>query len=121
MKLTVAGAGHGVPECHRFCTSLFLQADGNTYLFDAGAPVSALLERLDIPHNTVKAVFITHPHSDHLNGLPAFCSELMWWIGYQDCDPLFFYPEQKCIDAVEHWHRTLVDFTRRDSLRSTVY
>ena len=121
MKLTVAGAGHGVPECKRFCTSLFLQVKGNTYIFDGGAPVSALLERAEIPHNTVKGVFVTHAHSDHLNGLVAFCSELMWWIGYVDCDPLFHYPEQKCIDAIYNWIDTLLSFRRRPSLRSTVY
>ena len=81
MKLIVAGASHGVPEKHRFCTSLFLQVGEKTYIMDAGAPISALLDRYDIPHNTVKAVFITHGHTDHINGLPAFCSELMWWIG----------------------------------------
>ena len=121
MKLTVAGAGHGVPECKRFCTSLFLQVGENTYIFDAGAPISALLERMEVPHNTVKGVFITHAHTDHMNGLPAFCSELMWWIGYVDCDPLFHYPEQKCIDAVDHWINTLLGFKRRKGLKSTVY
>ncbi len=59
MKLTVAGEGHGVPECKRFCASLFLQVGENTCIFDAGAPVSALLERAEIPHNSVKGVFIT--------------------------------------------------------------
>lgn len=121
MKLIVAGAGHGVPERHRFCTSLFLQVDENIYIFDAGAPVSALLERLDIPHRNVKGVFITHAHSDHMNGLPAFCSELMWWHGYAECDPIFCYPEQKCIDVVTHWIDTLHDTTIRTALRNTVY
>ena len=108
MKWIVAGASHGVPEKHRFCSSLFLQVAGNTYIFDAGAPISALLDHYDIPHNTVKAVFITHAHPDHLNGLPAFCSELLWWRGYADCDPDFFYPEKKCVDAVHHWNETLL-------------
>jgi len=121
MKLTIAGAGHGVPECHRFCTSLFLQVGENTYIFDAGAPISALLERLDIPHGSVKGVFITHAHADHLNGLPAFCSELMWWPGYDDCAPIFCYPEQKCIDAVNNWIETLLESTIRQSLQSKVY
>ena len=121
MKLIVAGASHGVPEKHRFCTSLFLRVGENTYIFDAGAPVSGLLDHYDIPHNTVKAVFISHGNTDHLNGLPAFCSELMWWIGYVDCDPAFFYPEQKCIDAVEHWCNTLLDVYRREKLNNHVY
>ena len=123
MKLIVAGAGHGVPERHRFCTSLFLQVGENTYIFDAGAPVSALLERMDIPHKSVKGVFITHAHSDHLNGLPAFCSELMWWMGYIDCDPVFCYPEQKCIDAVNSWIDILEvpKLKKRQPLQNKVY
>ncbi len=110
-----------MPERHRFCTSIFLQVGENTYIFDAGAPVSALLERMDIPHSSVKGVFITHAHSDHVNGLAAFCSELMWYIGYIDCDPVFCYPEHKCIDAVSHWIETLFDSTIRESLQNKVY
>lgn len=120
MKLIVAGASHGLPEKHRFCTSLFLQVQGNTYIIDAGAPVSALLDRYDIPHNQVKAVMITHAHTDHLNGLPAFCSELMWWKGYQDCDPQFLYPERKCIRVIEQWC-SLLGRTQREGLKSCVY
>lgn len=120
MKLIVAGASHGVPEKHRFCTSLFLQVGEKTYIMDAGAPISALLDRYDIPHNTVKAVFITHGHTDHINGLPAFCSELMWWIGYQDSDPAFFYPEQTCLDAVAAWCAQIGE-CRRTRLNSCVY
>ena len=121
MKWIVAGASHGVPEKHRFCSSLFLQVKGNTYIFDAGAPVSALLDHYDIPHGTVKAVFISHGHADHVNGLPAFCSELLWWDGYMDCDPEFFYPEQKCIDGVRHWIDTFDAALRRQHLKEHVY
>ncbi len=121
MKLIVAGASHGVPEKHRFCTALFLCVGKNTYIIDAGAPISGLLDHYELPHSTVKAVFITHEHSDHLNGLPAFCSELLWWDGYADCDPMFFFPAEVCIEAVEHWCNTLVKKPRRPSLRSTVY
>ena len=121
MKWTVAGASHGVPEKHRFCSSLFLQVGENTYIFDAGAPISGLLSYHDISHDTVKAVFITHGHTDHLNGLPAFCSELMWWGGYRNCDPAFFYPEKKCIDAIRHWIDSFGVATRRQSLNEQVY
>ena len=122
MKWIVAGASHGVPEKHRFCTSIFLQIEENTYIFDAGAPISGLLQYHDISHGSVKAVFITHSHSDHVNGLPAFCSELMWWDLYrQTCDPLFYYPEQKCIDAVEGWINTLGVAVRREPLKQQVY
>lgn len=120
MKLIVVGASHGVPEKHRFCTSLFLQVKENTYIIDAGAPISALLDHYDIEHNTVKAVFITHGHTDHINGLPAFCSELMWWNGYIDCDPAFFYPQQRSIDMVEHWC-SQVDYNQRGKLNNSVY
>jgi ribonuclease BN (tRNA processing enzyme) len=119
MKLIVAGASHGVPEKHRFCTSLFLQAGENTYIIDAGAPISALLDHYDIPHKTVKGVFITHCHTDHINGLPEFCSEMMWWIGYQDCDPDFFYPDEKGMNAVVAWASQ--SFERRSSFKNHLY
>lgn len=119
MKLTVAGASHGVPEKHRFCTSLFLQVGENTYIIDAGAPISALLDQYDIPHSTVKGVFITHCHTDHINGLPAFCSELTWWNGYKDCDPDFFYPDEVGMNAVVAWASQ--SFYLRDSFKNHLY
>lgn len=122
MKWIVAGASHGVPEKHRFCSSIFLQVKGNTYIFDAGAPISGLLQYHDIPHGSVKAVFITHSHSDHLNGLVAFCSELMWWGLYRKtCDPLFLYPEQKCIDGINGWIKTMDVPVLRGPLKQQVY
>lgn len=121
MKLIVAGASHGVPEKHRFCSSLFLCVGKKTYIFDAGAPISGLLDHHDIPHGTVKAVFISHAHTDHVNGLPAFCSELLWWSGYRDCDPEFFYPEQKCIDAVEHWCYSLTSSDFHKKFKNNIY
>ena len=121
MKWIVAGASHGVPEKHRFCTSIFLQVENNTYIFDAGAPVSGLLCYYDIPHESVKAVVISHAHSDHLNGLVGFYTELLWWGGYQSCDPVFLYPEQKCIDGIRHWSETFECTIRRKSLMDRIY
>ena len=79
MKLIFAGTSHGVPEADRFCTSTFLLSGENTYMIDAGAPVSSLLRRHGVAHEAVKGVFITHPHDDHVNGLLEFCIQISWY------------------------------------------
>ena len=58
----------------RHHTSWVLEADGRLYFFDAGenCPYNAYLNGLDIL--SMRAVFISHRHIDHLSGLPL----LMW-------------------------------------------
>ena len=67
------------------CT--FISADGEGVLIDAGVSCKKILEALGeiaIQKNSIKAIFITHEHSDHIAGLkvllktltvPVYCSE----------------------------------------------
>lgn len=70
----------------RFC-SLFSSSSGNsTYfgtassgiLIDAGVSsrrLCAALKSRDIEPETLDAIFVTHPHSDHINGIRVFASK----------------------------------------------
>ncbi len=70
----------------RFC-SLYSSSSGNStyigtsaegYLVDIGVSYKRLKEACDFQNidlNTVKGVFITHEHSDHVKGLKAFLSK----------------------------------------------
>lgn len=69
----------------RFCP-LFSGSSGNSYyigsategiLIDAGRSAKQLcgmLERCGIPVTAIRAVFVTHEHSDHVSGLRVFAS-----------------------------------------------
>lgn len=72
MKITFLGTGHGTAEKNRFCSSAAVTVKGATYLIDAGAPVSLLLQNHGIHPGKVRAAFITHNHLDHCYGLLEF-------------------------------------------------
>ncbi len=72
MKITFLGTSHGRTEKGQFCSSTAITVNGTTYLIDAGAPITGLLQNYDIPFTTVKHIFITHCHFDHYVGLVEY-------------------------------------------------
>lgn len=101
MKITILGSGHGVPEAHKKCTSILFEVSGSYYFIDAGCDISMELANRRIHPNAVKAIFITHPHSDHINGLYPFLSLLGWF--YQESDPEIYVPNEKCSTLVHQY------------------
>lgn len=69
MKVTLMGTGSPVPSPNRFSQSTLVEAGDQALVFDMGRGVSIRLAQLDIPLGSVDAHFITHLHSDHLDGL----------------------------------------------------
>ena len=85
MKITFLGTSHGVCEKNRFCSATAVTIKGVTYVIDAGAPISTLLQAKGIKLQTVKALFITHNHGDHIGSLPEFVIQL-------NCHHKLFFP-----------------------------
>lgn len=85
MKITFLGTSHGVCEPNRFCSSAAVTVKGVTYVIDAGAPISTLLQSKGIKLETVRALFITHNHGDHIGCLPEFVIQL-------NCHHKLFFP-----------------------------
>lgn len=75
--VTLLGTGDPVLSTTRYGMSTLVQAGGLNLVFDAGRGCSVRLNQVGIRPGNVDAVFITHFHSDHLNGLPD-----LWTIGY---------------------------------------
>jgi ribonuclease Z len=78
MAVTLLGTGTPVASPDRFGPATLVEAGGLTLLFDAGRGVTIRLAQLHIPFGKgIDAIFLTHYHSDHVNGLPD-----IWMVGY---------------------------------------
>jgi ribonuclease BN (tRNA processing enzyme) len=104
MRITVLGSGHGVPEAHKKCTSILIEVGENRYFVDAGCDINVELSNRRIPFESVKALFITHPHSDHIDGLFPFLGLLGWF--YTKVNPEVYVPNEKCIDLIKFYFDT---------------
>ena len=93
MKLTMLGTSHGVPSKTRYCSSYMLEAGGNIYIFDGGAPVIDLLLRKGKDLTKVKAFFNTHFHSDHILGILSMVTLFGWY--YKETDIDILLPDEK--------------------------
>lgn len=69
MKVTFLGSSHGIPTAERFCSCTMIEINEKLYFIDAGAPVADLVLRYGKHPNDIKAVFCTHHHGDHTDGL----------------------------------------------------
>jgi len=77
--LVVTLLGTGTPElvASRFGNATLVQAGGLNLLFDAGRGASLRLEQMGVSLGKIDCIFITHFHSDHVNGLSD-----VWMTGY---------------------------------------
>lgn len=77
MKLTILGSGTCVPSLKRSAPAYFLEADGRQILIDCGSGTVLQLEKLGRSYKDIDAVFITHPHPDHVAGVVPFVQALL--------------------------------------------
>lgn len=99
MRLITLGTSHGSPTMTRNCSAFILDIKGELYLFEAGAPVNALMIRKSLPFEKLRAVFVSHTHEDHIGGVPGLIKSLA---RRTDNDPAtqIFLPEEQAIPAV---------------------
>ena len=69
LHAALCGAGSPMPDPRRSgpCTAVI--AGEKLFLVDVGAGSSRVLSRMSIPHGEIDAIFLTHFHSDHIDGL----------------------------------------------------
>jgi ribonuclease Z len=77
MTVTLLGTGSPSLNPARFGPATLVEAGGLRLLFDAGRGCTIRLGQLRVPLGGVGGVFLTHYHSDHVNGLPD-----LWMTGY---------------------------------------
>lgn len=96
MKLTFIGTAPGVPQKDRYCTCMMLEAGNSTYLIDAGAPVTDLLIRRGMQLSDIRAVFTTHIHADHCDGVYRIADLVNGY--YKDHEMDIYIADQEYID-----------------------
>ena len=77
ITVTLLGTGSPLLDPDRFGPSTLVQAGGLNLLFDAGRGCTIRLNQIHVPLGTIDALFLTHYHSDHVNGLPD-----LWMTSY---------------------------------------
>ena len=107
MKLTFLGTSHGVPAADRHCQCMMLEVNGRIYIFDAGAPVVEGILGAGYEMDALKAVFITHVHSDHTGGLFSLANLCSWY--FRTTNVNFYIPEARLWDGIVAYHRATSD------------
>jgi len=90
VKIKFIGTSHGVPETDRKWTAVMIASGENTYLVDAGAFVADGIIRSGRTLDSLKGVFVTHRHGDHMNGLLSLVDIISWY--YKNSEPAIFLP-----------------------------
>ncbi|MBA4748608.1 MAG: MBL fold metallo-hydrolase [Sphingopyxis sp.] len=86
LHILFCGTGSPLPGGDRgeACTAVI--ANGQLFIFDAGEGAGRSLSRMAAPLGQAQAVFLTHLHSDHINGLGNLA--LLRWVGSTATAPL---------------------------------
>lgn len=101
MKVTFFGSTHGVPEPNRRFSCAMLEAGGKRYLIDIGFDPTCELINRGLNPGDITAVFITHRHSDHAQGLPDFAGICSWF--FKTANPRFFLPNMDMLEPMRGW------------------
>ncbi|MFT4097275.1 MAG: MBL fold metallo-hydrolase [Rhodoblastus sp.] len=82
LVVTLLGTGDPIPSPTRNGPAILVQADGLNLMIDAGRGNTVRLRQAGLWPGQIDAVFITHFHSDHLNGLADLVT--LGYIGRQN-------------------------------------
>ncbi|MFV0282417.1 MAG: MBL fold metallo-hydrolase [Castellaniella sp.] len=113
LTVTLLGTGTPAPNPNRFGQSILVQAADQNLLFDLGRGVTIRLNQIGIPFRKVDASFITHMHSDHINGLADLW--MTGWVptGYGSrTTPMVVYGPKGTVSMTEHLSKAYAENTR---------
>ena len=76
LELTFFGTSSGAPTPTRNQQSVGLRLGGETWLFDCGEATQHRMMRTHVTPPSVRRIFISHLHGDHIFGLPGLLCNL---------------------------------------------
>ena len=86
IHIYVCGAGSPLPDPKRGGSCLGVLAGDDAFVFDAGSGASRSLTLMGFPFDKLRRVYITHYHSDHIDGLGELL--LQAWIAGRRTSPI---------------------------------
>ncbi len=123
MKITFLGTSHGIPEPHRRCSCTMVEIGDHVYFVDMGVMAICDLVNRGIPVEKVKAIFVTHMHGDHTNGLIHFADLISWY--YTGANPEIYLPLLEGKQIITDWIALSCHTTRelqyRQVAEGTIY
>ena len=91
LKVVVCGSRSPLPSPGRAEACILVEAGDDIYIFDLGNGSMDNLNQYQVPWPNVKAVLITHMHSDHIADLPD--AHLQSWIQGRNSPLMVYGPE----------------------------
>ena len=85
------GTGAAYSSAGRTTTMIAATAGVSTLVIDCGGDVVARMQAAGIPTDTIRALFLTHEHIDHVGGFPLLYKKL-WLAGRRDALPVYGLP-----------------------------
>nr|AIA10966.1 B12 binding domain protein [uncultured bacterium] len=76
MRIIPLGTSSGKPTLKRNVSALAVAREGEWLLFDCGEGTQTQIARAGLNPGRLAAIFITHLHGDHFNGLPGLLSTM---------------------------------------------
>jgi ribonuclease Z len=86
LHIALCGAGSPMPDPVRSGPCVAVIAGGKLLVIDSGSGAARNLNRMGIPAGNIEAVFLTHFHSDHIDGLGEL--GMMRWVQAANTAPL---------------------------------
>ena len=77
VSVTFVGAGDAFGSGGRFNTCILVDGANVRFAIDFGATTLTALNKLEIPHNSIDAILLTHMHGDHFGGIPFMLLDAM--------------------------------------------
>jgi ribonuclease Z len=75
-KVVTLGTGSGKPTLNRWVSAVAVVWEDEWILFDCGEATQIQVMRSGLHSSRLRAIFITHLHGDHFNGLAGFLSTM---------------------------------------------
>lgn len=104
MRITFFGSSSGSPGPNMKCSCTLIEIGEKKYIIDLGTILIEQLANRNINIAEINALFITHMHRDHTDGLPSYYLRLHSPYG-KLADPDIFLPGpiEPIIDALKAW------------------
>lgn len=92
LHVAICGAGSPMPDEHRGGPCTLVIAGEHLFVFDAGNTSARNINKMGFNAGNIEGVFLTHYHSDHIDGLGELM--LQRWVSKPNSEPVPVYGPQ---------------------------